>query len=201
MSSPQNADSGIDRMPVSGRFTGAVALVTGVVMIGTGLWDFDATTDLITSLGLLLVILSWVVLMRPAVWADREDLVLRGSFTTTRIPLAGVDSLRLGNYLEVDAGGSTYTNASLSAKDSPGRRPTARGATRAPGPGAGVSVHDLWLGRLQEMTRGGRARAGVSQDSPEQYALGQQARREVEILPATLVCVGVAAVLLALLVN
>lgn len=202
MATGENANTATERFPASGRITGWLVVATGAVMVGTGLYDFDKSTDLITAVGLLIAIAGWVGLLRPAVWADQINLVLRGSFTTTRVPLAGIESVALGKYLEVRAGAHTFTNMSMSGKSGSWERPTAaRDARNRATNASPVTAHDLVMGKLHGAINGGRLRAKVTQDSNEQYELGQQSIREVDSLPATLVCVGVLALLLALLIN
>ena len=62
-----------------------------------------------TPLGVAIVacfgaLVTWVVLLRPALWVIEDDLVLRNMFTTTYVPLVAIDRVITTQVLAVSAG-------------------------------------------------------------------------------------------------
>ena len=94
----------------SGRVTGVLGMVAGAAVVVVSILDGSAVGVVV---GLLGILLSWVVLLRPRVGTRGTDLLLRGMVSTVVIPLASVESLVVRQVLAVGAGGRTYISAAV----------------------------------------------------------------------------------------
>lgn len=94
----------------SGRVTGILGLLAGVVLVVIG--AVDGTPAGVVG-GLLVGVLSWVVLLRPRVGTHGSDLLLRGMVSTVVIPLASIDSLAIRQVLSVGVGGHRYVSPAV----------------------------------------------------------------------------------------
>jgi hypothetical protein len=95
----------------NGRVTGWIGLGAAAVVLVLALVDFDSGTPLVAALGALLGgLVVWMVMLRPALWTEADDLVMRGIVRTDRIPLASIDKVAVGQVLAVSAGGHRYVS-------------------------------------------------------------------------------------------
>jgi hypothetical protein len=94
----------------SGRVTGYLGLLAGVVILVIGVMDGSAAGILV---GLLFAGLSWMVLLRPRVGTRGEDLLIRGMASTVVIPLASVESVVARQVLSVGVGDRHYVSAAV----------------------------------------------------------------------------------------
>ena len=67
----------------------------------------------IAILAVLGALLSWMVLLRPALWRTSGDLVMRNMTSTDRIPLAAIDTVVVTQVLAVFAGGKRYVSPAV----------------------------------------------------------------------------------------
>lgn len=98
----------------SGRVMGTIGLVlvAAVIVLGLVSGVRQALDGLVPGC-LLAALVIWVVLLRPAVRAEGDDLVLRGSLDERRIPFASIERVSVGVVLAVRAGGRRYTNTAV----------------------------------------------------------------------------------------
>ena len=172
-------DAVVERFePTSGQVTGwmpiglaAVLAVPGVVSAAEGLPLWVAAT------GLLVAVLAWAAMIRPALWATHEHLVMRNLVETVHIRLAAVEEMAIRQVLAVRVGERRFVSTvvgrtwrkTLQSRHRPGgladkeavapteglhyaRLARAAGPFRRRTPGAGVAAH--------RAHRGGRGRAG-----------------------------------------
>jgi hypothetical protein len=97
--------------PTNGRVTGWIGLVAAAAVLVLAVADFDSGAPLVAALGALLgALVVWMVMLRPALWTEGDDLVMRGIVRTDRIPLAAIDKVAVGQVLAVSAGGHRYVS-------------------------------------------------------------------------------------------
>jgi hypothetical protein len=185
----------------SGRVFGVIGLLVGLALGVAGLTASPITWEL-PSIGLLLLVLSWTSLLRPAVGVTDGDLVLRGMVDTVTIPLGAIEQVSVRQVLTVLAGDKKYSSAAVGR----GRREMFReqvrggggaggaGAGGAAGLGGGASTLGGALGadegmadgasyglyvesRLNTLATDARTRAGIRVGSREQDALAEGIRR------------------------
>jgi hypothetical protein len=105
-------DAVVERFhPTNGRISGYLGLVcAGVVLVLAVMsWDADQAPAIAIA-ALLGAVLVWVTLLRPALWASRDHLVMRGMFHTDHIPLGAITRVAVGQVLAVVAAGKRYTS-------------------------------------------------------------------------------------------
>jgi hypothetical protein len=177
----------------SGRLTGwlAVAIAAAVVLAGLVYLD-DGFPAWVVGLAVLVGVLAWAAMLRPALWATEEHLVMRNLAETLHIRLAAIEEMAVRQVLAVRADdrrwvstvvGRTWRKALTSR-----RRAGASGEAVE-----GMPYVDFVESRLHDLVDRARTRHGVRPGSPEQLALPDAVRREPARLPITLI---VAAVLL-----
>lgn len=197
-----DADKVVERFhPTSGQVTGWLTVVLAGVVVLAGLVYLDeGFPPWVTATGLLLGVLAWAVMLRPALWATHEHLVMRNLAETLHVRLAAVEEMAVRQVLVVRAGDRRWVSTVVGR---PWRK--AITARRTPGssgdavPQEGMPYADFVENRLYELVDSARRVAGVRPGSPEQLALPDAVRREPAWLPLTLIAVAVL-VLLATLV-
>jgi hypothetical protein len=181
--------------PTSGRFSGwAAVLLSAAVLVAMVAYLDDGFPAWVGGVALLVGVLSWAAMLRPALWVTEEHLVMRNLADTVRIRLAAVEELAVRQVLAVRAGDRRLVSTVL------GRTwRKSMMARRAPsskdGPHEGMRYVDWAEHRLRELVDAARDRAGVTAGSEEQRAMPDAVRREPALLPLALI--GVAAVLMA----
>ena len=94
----------------SGRVTGVLGLVVGVVVVLVGISEEAVPGALI---GLLICLLSWLVLLRPRVGTRDDDLLMRGIVSTVVVPLASIETITIRQVFAVWAGGHRYVSPAV----------------------------------------------------------------------------------------
>jgi len=180
--------------PTSGRLSGwaAVALSATIVLAAVVYRD-QGFPVWVGAAALLVGVLAWASMLRPALWATEEHLVMRNLAETVHIRLAAVEEMVMRQVLAVRAGDHRLVSTVL------GRTWRRTAATRrdpaaVEGPREGMKYADWAEHRLRELVDAARDRAGVTAGSVEQRALPDAVRREPARVPLALL--GAAAVLL-----
>lgn len=100
----------------SGRVLGWIGLAFGVFAVVMVLQDWPSRSALASLLIVLLVmVVVWSVMLRPAVFLDEATLRLRNGFSDVRIPLASVDAVVIRQVLVVHTkdGGPSFRSTAL----------------------------------------------------------------------------------------
>lgn len=178
--------------PTSGRVTGwlTVVLAGALVVAGLAYLD-DGFPPWVVAAGLLVGILGWAAMLRPALWATREHLVMRNLAETVHIRLAAVEEMAVGPVLAVRAADRRFVSPvvgrtwrkTLQSRHRPGGTDT--GAALAPT--EGMHYADFVENRLHDLVDNARTTAGVRPGSAEQLALPDPVRRERDWLPVALI--------------
>jgi hypothetical protein len=186
--------------PTSGRITVVLVLLLAGVVVVLGVADPGSVGAPVMAGALLAAVLAWASMLRPALWATREHLVMRNMLETVQVPLAAIEQMAVRQVLAVRAGEKRYVSTVV------GRpwRKVARSGSGAPAAG-GASVADLPYAdfveqRLRELMAEARDAAGVSALSDEQLALAADVRREPAWLPIGLLTAAVVAFVVTLVV-
>jgi hypothetical protein len=175
--------------PTSGRFSGwAAVLLSAAVLVAMVVYLDDGFPAWVGGVALLVGVLAWAAMLRPALWATEEHLVMRNLAETVHIRLAAVEELAVRQFLAVRAGdrrlvstvlGRTWRRAMTSR-----RPPSSEDGTRE-----GMRYVDWAEHRLRELVDAARDRAGVTAGSEEQRALPDAVRREPALVPLALIAV------------
>ena len=190
-------DAVVERFhPTSGQVTGWMAVVLAAVLVVAGVAYADEGFPLwVTAAGLLVGILAWAAMLRPALWATHEHLVMRNLTETVHIRLAAVEEMAVRQVLVVRAAdqrfvstvvGRTWRKALTSR-----HRPGGLADTAALAPTEGMHYADFVENRLFDLVEKARSRAGVRGGSQEQLALPDAVRREPAWLPIALLALAV----------
>ena len=178
--------------PTSGRVTGWMAVGLAAVLVVAGLAYVDEGFPLwVTAGGLLVGVLAWAAMLRPALWVTREHLVLRNLAETVHIRLAAVEEMAVRQVLAVRADDRRFVSTvvgrtwrkTLQSRHRPGG--TDEGAALAPT--EGMHYADFVENRLHDLVDKARTGAGVRPGSPEQLSLPEPVRREPAWLPIGLI--------------
>jgi hypothetical protein len=163
--------------PTSGRVSGIVGLITAGVVLILAVLDWDAGTPLgVGILSLLGALLVWSALLRPALWVTSRQLVMRGMFSTTRVPLAAIDTVVVTQVLAVKVGESRYLSPVIGYTV----RQTMKAKVGRASSGDASAAHDhqgFVEARIAHLARDSRDRLGIRKGSPEQQALAADVRR------------------------
>lgn len=180
--------------PTSGRFSGwAAVLLSAAVVVAMVVYLDDGFPAWVGGAALLAGVLSWATMLRPALWATEEHLVMRNLAETVHIRLAAVEEMAVRQVLAVRVGDRRLVSTVLG-------RTWRKAMTSRPAPSAedgtreGMSYIDWAEHRLRELVDAARERAGVAAGSDEQRALPDAVRREPALVP--LAVIAVAAVLM-----
>lgn len=187
----------------SGRVTGwlTVALAVAVVVAGVAYLD-DGFPDWLIGAALLLGVLAWAAMLRPALWVTHDHLVMRNLAETVHIRLAAVEEMAVRQVLVVRAADRRWVSTvvgrswrkTLQSRHRPGGTDT--GAALAPT--EGMHYADFVENRLHDLVDKARSRAGVRPGSAEQLALPDAVRREPAWLPLGLIVASVVVLVLTL---
>lgn len=197
----------------SGRVFGVFGALLGVGVVVAGL--VGGVSWGTVACGVLLGVLSWVVLLRPAVVLDDDELVLRGMLDVVTIPLAAVQELVVRQVLVVIAGDRRFTSAAVGR----GRRELFRehaprrgaetmgggvGGDGLSGAGSGAaessSYAELVQSRLRLANTDAMDRAGVRPGSSAQADLGAGVHRRWALPESAAMAASVAAVVVTAVV-
>lgn len=194
-----DADAVVERFqPTSGRISGwlTVGLCAALVVAGVAYLD-DGFPAWVAAGGLLVGVLAWAAMLRPALWVTEEHLVMRNLADTVHIRLAAVEEMAVRQVLAVRAADRRFVSTVVGRswrKAIVSRR--THGADD--GPRDGMAYADWAEHRLHELVDGARKGAGVRPGSREQLALPDPVRREHDVLPLSLIAVSGALLLLSL---
>jgi hypothetical protein len=170
--------------PTSGRVSAVLVLLLAGVVVVVGVADPGSVAEPLVAGAVLAAVLAWATMLRPALWATREDLVMRNMLETVHVPLAAVEQLAVRQVLAVRAGEKRYVSTVVG-------RPW-RTVARTPrsdsssGRNGEKPYADYVEERLQHLMAEAREAAGVRSLSDEQLALADGVRREPAWLPITL---------------
>ncbi len=181
--------------PTSGRFSGwAAVLLSAAVVVAMVAYLDDGFPAWVGGVALLVGVLSWATMLRPALWATEEHLVMRNLAETVHIRLAAVEELAVRQVLAVRAGDRRLVSTVLGRSLRRSMKSRRAAPSSEDGPQEGMRYVDWAEHRLRELVDAARGRAGVAVGSEEQRALPDAVRREPAIV--SLALIAVAAVLL-----
>jgi hypothetical protein len=178
----------------SGQVTGVVALVVAGAVVVVGLVYGESGYSVSVVLGAVLFgLLTWVVMLRPRVWATDEHLVMRNILRTEWIPLAAIEQVAVRQVLAVRAGDRRFVSPAIGKSRRQIARP-AGGNNLLPGPPLGrgssgpastgeakesaTTSYPVFVEeRISHLAAEARTRQGVQSASAEQAALAADVRR------------------------
>lgn len=200
-----DSDAVVERFhATSGRVTGWLAVVLATVVVVAGLvYLDDGFPDWVIGAALLVGVLAWAAMLRPALWATREHLVMRNLAETVHIRLAAVEEMAVRQVLAVRAADRRWVSTvvgrswrkTLTSRHRPGGTDT--GAALAPT--EGMHYADFVENRLHDLVDRARTVAGVRAGSAEQLALPDAVRREPAWLPLGLIVASVVVLVVTLI--
>ena len=171
--------------PTSGRVTGwlTVGLAAVVVLAGLAYRD-DGFPTWVAAGALLVGVLAWAAMLRPALWATDEHLVMRNLVETVHIRLAAVEEMAVRQVLAVRAADRRWVSTVVgrSWRKAITARPSASGEARE-----GMAYADFVETRLYDLVDQARRAEGVRPGSKEQLALPDAVRRTRDRLPLALI--------------
>jgi hypothetical protein len=187
----------------SGRVTGWLALAVALVVVVAGLAYLDeGFPDWVIGGALLLGVLAWAAMLRPALWATERHLVMRNLSETVHIRLAAVEEMAVRQVLAVRAADRRWVSSVVG-------RPWRKAITTKARPSHhsgeaqpqdGMPYADFVESRLYDLVERARTADGVRPGSAEQLALPDAVRRERDWLPLALIVAAVVVLLVTLVV-
>src|SRR4051812_45649103 len=99
--------------PAGGRVTGILGLILAAIVVVLWIRDSDTAPLPVLTGALVFAMLCWTAVLRPRVSMTATTLILRNMVTTTHIPLAAIDELRLRHVLEARTATTKYVGAGL----------------------------------------------------------------------------------------
>jgi hypothetical protein len=90
--------------PTSGRLTAVLVLLLAGVVVVVGVADWGSIGAPVVAGAVLAAVLAWASMLRPALWATDDELVMRNMLETVHVPLAAVEQLAVRQVLAVRAG-------------------------------------------------------------------------------------------------
>ena len=185
----------------SGRATGwmTVGVAAAVVLAGLVYLD-DGFPDWVIGAALLVGVVAWAAMLRPALWATDEHLVMRNLAETVHIRLAAVEEMAVRQVLAVRAADRRWVSTVVGR--SWRKAIVARRTSNASGeatPLDGMPYADFVESRLHDLVDGARTAAGVRPGSTEQLALPDAVRREPAWLPLGLIVVSAVVLVVTLI--
>ncbi len=180
----------------NGRITGVLTVVVCAVMAGAGVVEGpDNFAPWVTGMFVVVGVLAWASMLRPALWVTSTDLVMRGMVTTLSLPLAGIEELALRQMLAVRVGDKRYVSSvvgrswrRLVVRPRPGKEPKS----------AEVDYPTYVEDRIRDLAIQARERAGIRRGSAEQVAL--RAQRSIDLAPIAALGAGVVLLIFTALV-
>lgn len=173
----------------SGQVTGWMTVVVAAAVVVAGLaYLGDGFPDWVIGAALLVGVVAWAAMLRPALWATQEHLVMRNLVETVHIRLAAVEEMAVRQVLAVRADDRRWVSTVVGR--SWRKALTTRSAVGAAGESAPrdeMPYADFVENRLHELVHAARTSAGVRAGSKEQLALPDAVRREPAWLPLGLI--------------
>lgn len=185
----------------SGHVTGWMAVVVAAVVVVAGLaYLDDGFPDWVIGAALVVGVLAWAAMLRPALWATGDHLVMRNLAETVHIRLAAVEEMAVRQVLAVRAADRRWVSTVVgrSWRKSITSRPSS-GASGDATPHADMPYADFVENRLHELVAAARSAAGVRAGSAEQLALPDAVRREPAWVPLGLVVASVVVLVVTLI--
>jgi hypothetical protein len=188
--------------PTSGRVTALLVLVLAGVVVVAGTVDAGSVPLPVLAGAVLAAVLAWASMLRPALWATTEHLVMRNMLETVHVPLAAIEQLAVRQVLALKAGEKRYVSTVVGR---PLRKAMRTGRSgKAPveeaTPAPGLPYADFVEQRLHQLMAEARTAAGVESLSDEQLALAADVRREPAWVPIGLTVVSAVAFVASLFV-
>ena len=188
--------------PTSGRVTAVLVLVLAGVVLVAGTVDVGSVPLPVLAGAVLAAVLAWASMLRPALWATTEHLVMRNMLETIHVPLAAIEQLAVRQVLALKAGEKRYVSTVVGR---PLRKAMRTGRSgRAPvedsAPAPGLPYADFVEQRLHQLMEEARTAAGVESLSDEQLALAADVRREPAWVPIGLTVLSAVAFVASLFV-
>ena len=186
----------------SARVTGWLTVVVAALVAGLGVLYLDQGFPEWVAAGAVLVgVLAWAAMLRPALWVEGDHLVMRNMLDTVTVRLAAVEEMALRQVLAVRADDRRWVSTAVGRS---WRRTAISSARKPPSPSDGrpattVRYADFVEERLRRLVDDARTAAGVRPGSPEQLALPDAVRRERAWVPIVLIAVGVVALAVSFL--
>jgi len=161
--------------PTNGRVTGILGLLAVAVLVLLPVVDRDVDYPLWAwpAFGLAAVLL-WAAMLRPAVRVEGERLVMRNMLDTVEVPLAGIDTVSVRQFVVVRIGDKRYVGTGVSRT----RRQGFRDDRKPAGEVTDLSYGGWVENRLWELTDTARRDRGIRPASEEQGALAAEVRRQ-----------------------
>ena len=196
-------DSGTERFhATSGRVSGWMTVVTAAATAVVGvLYVDDGFPAWVIAAALLVGVLAWAAMLRPALWVHEEHLVMRNMLETIHIRLVAVEELAVRQVLAVRAADRRWVSTAIGRS----LRKTMASGRRAPAgadgkPATSVKYVDFVEDRIRLLVDDARKSAGIRPGSPDQLALPDAVRRERAWVPIALIAVSAVALVVSLLV-
>lgn len=175
----------------SGQVTGWLTLLlAGIVVLGGVVYRDEGFPAWVAGGALLVGVLAWAAMLRPALWVTGEHLVMRNLLETVHIRLAAVEELAVRQVVAVRAADRRWVSTVVGRTWRKAAQTRHRTAADA-GPQEGMPYADFVEHRLHELVDGARSAAGVRPGSAEQLALPDAVRRERAWLPTGLIAASV----------
>ncbi|WP_107765025.1 hypothetical protein [Nocardioides terrigena] len=191
--------------PTSGRVTAVLVLVLAGVVVVAGTVDAGSVPLPVLAGAVLAAVLAWASMLRPALWATTEHLVMRNMLETVHVPLAAIEQLAVRQVLALKAGEKRYVSTVVGRPlrkamrtGRSGRSGSAPVEDAAPAPG--LPYADFVEQRLHQLMEEARTAAGVESLSDEQLALAADVRREPAWVPIGLTVLSAVAFVASLFV-
>ena len=189
--------------PTSGRVTAVLVLLLAGVVVVTGAVDSGSVGLSVIAGAVLAAVLAWTSMLRPALWATTDHLVMRNMLETVHVPLAAVEQLAVRQVLALKAGEKRYVSTVVGRPLRKAMR-TSRAGSAAPADDTatapGIPYPDFVEQRLHQLMEEARTKAGVHSLSDEQLALAAGVRREPAWLPIGLTVLAAVAFVASLVV-
>ena len=171
MSEPPT-DVVVDRFhPTNGRLSGYVGLGVGTVVLAMAVAGWSTGRALgVAILALLGLLLVWVVLLRPAMWATERDLVMRSMYHTDTIPLGRIDRVAVSQVTAVTVGDKRYLSpvVGYTARQTVRAKGASRKTATAP---SAMDTYQVFVEeRISHLAREARDRYGAT-DAPVRRVL------------------------------
>jgi hypothetical protein len=187
--------------PTSGRLTAVLVLLLAGVVVVVGVADWGSIGAPVVAGAVLAAVLAWASMLRPALWATDDELVMRNMLETVHVPLAAVEQLAVRQVLAVRAGDKRYVSTVVGRPWRKVVRSGGSGGTPADGvPAPDLPYADFVEQRLHHLMEEARTAQGVRALSDEQLALADGVRREPAWLPIGLSVAAAVAFLATLVV-
>lgn len=195
----------VDFAPTGGWPTAVAGIATAGLVAVVAIADWSELGLPVLGVALLVLALVWTAVLRPRLRIEGETLVLRNSFSTARLPLAGLTSALVQQTFVARVGGRRFTSgaAGRSRRQAMRQPRTTRELAMSPVPGEGLPVDDGVLyadhieRQIQQRAEAARRERGITHRSREQQAL----ESEIEVTTAWPEIAMVAAAVLVIVVG